>query len=82
MNFPIREFRDNRDESRFEALLVDGSVAVKPYEVRGDTIALRHATVPTHFAGRGIADQLNQFARREADRRRLRVKPGCPFIED
>lgn len=78
----IRRLRDNRDESRFEAILADGSVATRPYEVRADTIALHHTSVPAHYAGRGIADRLNRFARREADRRKLTIKAGCPFIED
>jgi len=82
MNRLIRQLRDNPDEARFEALLADGSVAIKPYEVRGDTIVFRHTTVPAQHAGRGIADRLNQFALREARRRQLTVRPGCPFIED
>lgn len=78
----IRQLRDNRDESRFEAILADGSVATKRYEVRADTIALHHTSVPARHAGRGIGDHLNRFARREAGRRKLKVKAGCPFIED
>lgn len=82
MEDPIRLLRDNPAESRFEAVLVHGEMAVKPYRLRGDTIALQHTVVPPSHAGIGIARRLNAFARVEAERRGLTVVPKCPYIED
>ncbi len=82
MEDTIRLLRDNPGESRFEAVLADGKMAVKPYRLRGDTIALQHTVVPRPHAGIGIARRLNGFAHEQAERRGLTIVPKCPYVED
>jgi predicted GNAT family acetyltransferase len=70
----------NDAEHRFEAT-VDGHTGVLTYREAAGRITLIHTEVPPELRGRGIADALARAALDDARRRRLLVRPLCPFAQ-
>ena len=71
---------DNRELSRYEAL-VDGAVAgYAEYRLGERTIIFTHTVVQPAFEGRGIGSRLVRFALDDARARGLKVRPQCPFF--
>lgn len=76
---PDIQVRNNLDASRFEAA-IGSDVAVLEYELRGDTIDLKHTIVPPHHEGAGIGKGLAGYALNYARLNALRVVPTCSFV--
>ena len=71
----------NEAARRFEAH-VEGRLCRAEYRLTGDTMLLLHTEVPTPLAGRGIAGQLVGAAFAHAAERRLKVVPGCSYVQE
>lgn len=76
---PVVELRDNPEERRYEALLSDGSIALKDYRLGGDRIAFTHTEVPPQFRKMGIAGRLTKFSLDDAVAHGLAIMPYCPY---
>lgn len=76
---PIREIRHNPDESRYEAELSDGSLAVLDYRIEGERILFTHTGTPPEHRHRGIAGRLTRHALDDAIERGLKIAPYCPY---
>ena len=71
--------RDNRDASRFEAI-VDGHVAFLLYERRPNAFVFLHTEVPESLRGRGIANRLAEVGLRLARAEQAPMVVQCPFV--
>jgi predicted GNAT family acetyltransferase len=72
---------DNLAEARYE-VWADGKLAAfTEYELTSDTIIFIHTEVEPEYEGHGVGGSLARFALDDARRRRLRVRPLCPFIK-
>jgi len=67
-------------ESRFEADLGGGRLAVCVYHRRGDVLHLTHTEVPPAAQGRGVAAALVRETLAWARREGLRVRPLCSYV--
>lgn len=76
---PIRELRRAEEKGRYEAELVDGSVAVLAYRFEGDRILFTHTETPEKHRNRGVAARLNRYALDDAVARGLTIVPHCPY---
>ena len=72
--------RDNPEKHRFEADLVDGSIAIAEYNLLRGKIMFTHTEVPPSHEGQGIGSTLIRFALLSARDRGLQVIPICPFF--
>jgi predicted GNAT family acetyltransferase len=73
---------DNHALSRYE-IEVNGELAgFSVYQRRGDMLIFTETVVEPRFRGRGIGSRLVAAALADAERRKLRVMPRCPFIQD
>ncbi|HTD27860.1 MAG TPA: GNAT family N-acetyltransferase [Xanthomonadaceae bacterium] len=70
---------DNPGAQRFETI-VDGQLCVLDYGVRGRTLLLNHAGVPSAVGGRGIAAALTKHALDSARQRGMDVVPNCSYV--
>ncbi len=70
----------NDDGRRFE-VTVDGHTGMLTYREAAGHVTLIHTEVPPELRGRGIADALARAALDDARRRRLLVRPLCPFVQ-
>lgn len=73
------EVRDNRAESRFEAM-IEGATAVAEYRIEGERIVFTHTTVPPTLEGRGVGSALVRAGLEAARERGLKVVPRCAFV--
>src|ERR1700721_643457 len=76
MDFAIA---DNAGAQRFETT-VDGQICILDYQVRGRTLLLDHAGVPSAVGGRGIAAALTKHALDSARQRGMDVVPNCSYV--
>lgn len=80
------EIVQNPEQSRFEAVLADGTVAgYLDYELTGTglfnkTLAIPSTNVKSEFGGQGIAGRLASEAFSWARKLGAKVDPICPFI--
>ncbi|PVW17004.1 GNAT family N-acetyltransferase [Marixanthomonas spongiae] len=70
---------DNKDENRFEAR-IDGKTAFIEYKPTEHKLILTHTEVPKELEGKGIASGMVKEVLKEAEKRKLKVDPECPFI--
>ena len=76
----MTEVRNNRDRSRYEAV-VDGNLAgFVQYVMRGGRIVLVHTEIHDEFEGQGAGSALAKGALDDLRSRGLPVVPLCPFI--
>ena len=80
MPHPNINIRDNVEKQRYEADLVDGSIAIAEYYLRPGKIVFTHTEVPAVHEGKGIGSALVRFALDDARDRGLMVVPTCPFF--
>ena len=76
---PIVELRDDPDARQYQALLKDGSVALKDYRRGKNRIAFTHTEVPPQYRKQGIAGRLTKFALDDAVSRDLAIMPYCSY---
>jgi len=76
---PVRELRRAEEEGRYEAELVDGTVAVLDYRIEGDRILFTHTETPREHRNQGVAAELNAYALDDAVERGLTIVPHCPY---
>lgn len=72
--------RHNAAENRFEAD-VEGQLCVADFQLRGTDMVMTHTYVPPSLRGQGIAEKLVRAALEHARVERLRVVPGCSYVE-
>lgn len=72
---------DKVEQKKFIAT-VDGYVAFIEYEVKPDTIILKHIEVDKELSGKGIATELTESVLLGIESRGLKVIPECPFIKE
>jgi hypothetical protein len=70
----------NDARRRFEAV-VDGHTGVLTYREAAGRVTLIHTEVPAELRGRGVAGELARAALEDARRRRVLVRPLCPFVQ-
>jgi hypothetical protein len=70
----------NDARRRFEAA-VDGHTGVLTYREAAGRVTLIHTEVPAELRGRGVAGELARAALEDARRRRVLVRPLCPFVQ-
>ena len=80
LSIPVVTVSDNREASRFEAL-VEGQTAFLTYERRPGAIVFLHTEVPESLRGRGIGTQLAAIAVQAARAEGLRIIARCPFVQ-
>jgi predicted GNAT family acetyltransferase len=74
--------RDNRDESRFEAVDESGAIAaVSVYVRQDDRIVFVHTEVDDAFEGQGVGSLLVREALDTVRGEGLRVVAQCPFVK-
>lgn len=71
---------NNKEKSRFEALLDDGEYAYIEYRWYYGDMALMHTVVPEDKQGQGIAAQLARFALEYAKEEKLKLMVYCPYV--
>ena len=75
--------RDNRDESRFEAVDESGElVAVSTYRRYDDRIVFIHTEVDDSVEGQGVGSDLVRTALDTVREEGLRVVAQCPFVKE
>lgn len=65
---------------RFEVQTGDGSLSFLSYTFEGDCVVFEHTFVPDVLRGRGIAAKRARAALEEAEQRRWKVVPRCPYV--
>jgi predicted GNAT family acetyltransferase len=74
--------RDDREQSRFEAVDESGLVAgFAAYRRFPDRIVFTHTEVDDAFEGRGVGSTLVRAALDAVRDEGLRVVPRCPFVK-
>lgn len=73
---------DDEAAQRFELRVGDDVVGIADYRPIPGGLAVTHMEVPHRFEGRGFASRLAEVLLRDASRRRLTVRPVCPFLAD
>jgi predicted GNAT family acetyltransferase len=74
--------RDNRDESRFEAVDEAGEVvAISTYRRYDDRIVFVHTEVEDSVEGQGVGSDLVRSALDAVREEGLRVVAQCPFVK-
>ena len=71
--------RDNRAQSRFEAVSDDTVVAFAEYRALRQRIVVVHTEVEPAFTGRGVGRRLVRWSLDDIRARGLKVTPICPF---
>jgi predicted GNAT family acetyltransferase len=75
--------RDNRDESRFEAVDESGElVAISTYRRYDDRIVFVHTEVEDSVEGQGVGSDLVRSALDAVREEGLRVVAQCPFVKE
>ena len=75
--------RDNRDESRFEAVDESGELlAVSMYRRYDDRIVFTHTEVDDAAEGQGVGSELVRSALDSVREEGLRVVAQCPFVKE
>jgi predicted GNAT family acetyltransferase len=75
--------RDNRDESRFEAVDESGEVvAISTYRRYDDRIVFVHTEVDDAVEGQGVGSDLVRSALDSVREEGLRVVAQCPFVKE
>ena len=75
--------RDNRDESRFEAVDDSGEVvAISTYRRYDDRIVFVHTEVDDAVEGQGVGSDLVRSALDSVREEGLRVVAQCPFVKE
>lgn len=77
----IRSMRWNAEESRYEAELEDGSMAVVDVRERDDQLLVTYTGTPPRHRRKGVAACLTRFALDHAIARGLEIVPVCPYTE-
>ena len=72
-------FRDNRERSRFEAIVGRKVIAFADYRALRGRVAVVHTNVSQAASGRGIGRRLVQWMLDDIRARGLKVTPICPF---
>jgi predicted GNAT family acetyltransferase len=72
--------RDNPEEHRYEAILEETLVGIATYELSDGVMVFPHTVVPPEWEGRGVADQIVQFALDDVRARGLQALPACSFV--
>lgn len=70
---------NNTDRQRFE-IEIDGDYAFIEYRWHEGMIYLMHTFVPDSLRGRGLAQQLTQFALDTIRREKWPLKIYCPYV--
>ncbi len=70
---------DNREKSRFEAVL-DGQTAVVEYNLSPGRMLIAHTEVPVEIEGRGVASRLYAKVIETARAEGLILIPVCPVF--
>ena len=73
------EIRDNAEAHRYE-LSIDGETAVVTYNLSGGNLMITETLVPQALEGRGVASRMAAHVTADAQSRRLRILPVCPFF--
>lgn len=83
LNFPLlpkhMKITNNTDHQRFE-VEIDGDYAFIEYRWHEGVIYLMHTFVPDSLRGRGLAQQLTQFALDTIRQEKWPLKVYCPFV--
>ena len=74
--------RDNRERSRYEAVLDGVVVGIVDYRVVGDRVEFPHTEVEPALRGRGIAAQLVGVALADAHAAGREVVALCSYVVD
>lgn len=74
------EVRDNRDESRYEAVRDDQPVGFAYYRAEQGRLVFTHTEVRPEDEGKGVASALIRGALDDVRRRGLSAVPLCPFV--
>lgn len=72
-------FENNKDLSRFELKLQEGTAFVD-YRREGDLIHLTHTEVPKAYEGKGVAEVLVGKTFTYLEQHNLRIVPLCSYI--
>ena len=75
----MADVRDNRDESRFELEVEDGT-AIAAYRRSEGRIVFTHTEVPEALEGQGIGSALIRGALEQVRAEGLKVVPACSFV--
>jgi uncharacterized protein len=71
---------DNRDQSRYEAVLDDQPVGFAYYRAQPGRVVFTHTEVQPEAEGKGVASSLIRWALDDVRRRGLHAVPQCPFV--
>jgi predicted GNAT family acetyltransferase len=74
--------RDNRERSRYEAVLDERVVGIADYRVIDDRVEFPHTYVEPALRGRGIAAQVVAFALAEVHAAGRDIVPQCSYVVD
>jgi predicted GNAT family acetyltransferase len=74
--------RDNRERSRYEAVLDGRVVGIADYRVVGERVEFPHTEVEPRLRGRGIAAQLVGVALADVQAAGHEVVPQCSYVVD
>ncbi len=74
--------RDNRERSRYEALLDERVVGIADYRVVGDRVEFPHTEVEPALRGRGIAAQLVGVALADVRAAGRDIVAQCSYVVD
>lgn len=74
----MAEVTDNTEKNRYE-LLVDGHLSIADYYKKDNVIAITHVEVPPALRGKGVAAQLMAGVVVDANAKKLRISPICPY---
>ena len=71
---------DNVAEHRYEFRVGDDVAFLTYFDRRGGARSLVHTEVPAALEGKGIGGRLVKAVLDDAEARRLRIVPLCPFV--
>jgi predicted GNAT family acetyltransferase len=77
---PVTRVQDVPAKSRYEIEEDGEPVGMLAYFISDGEMSMVHAEVDPAHGGRGLGSVLTAGALADARRRRLRVKPLCPFV--
>lgn len=75
------EFRNNKKEFRFEAVLEDGAYATLTYRWLKGNMVIMQTLVPAAYRGKGAGSALAAHVLGYAREQHLKVIIYCPFTE-
>jgi uncharacterized protein len=75
------EFRNNKKDFRFEAVLPDGEYATLGYRWLRGNMVLMQTLVPPSARGKGIGSELVKYVLDYVTEQGLKIIIYCPFVE-